>query len=382
MSVVLVAPANQKERIDSTDRLLESPHPAASSAAATTDSVVSPPNKSFEGKDCDGESGAGLQPAPTHRIHEDSHRCLWGDEQESSMSASGGVGGGSLAGSLGATADVTEPLQPPGKINNGYGADIELQSVGGAAAESPSGGSFAHQQQPRQSRVSAAPRLSKQQQPQQQQTAVQQQHPQQVASLPASSDFEALPTVRHVGGVGGGRDTRQSLASAKVGGTHRDSAISSIGVDYMKVNGALRPFKQLQKPSSTSSLQQQPPSPASGAVQGQMSTTIDDCTGIALVGVDHRDYPKYTTADTDQTGPDTQLQSGATDKQSKHSKPNVGYRLGKRKALFEKRKRISDYALVFGMFGIIVMVVETELSMAFVYEKVSKQLSKLSLRCF
>lgn len=52
-------------------------------------------------------------------------------------------------------------------------------------------------------------------------------------------------------------------------------------------------------------------------------------------------------------------------------KPNVGYRLGRRKALFEKRKRISDYALVMGMFGIIVMVVENELSSAGVYTKVS-----------
>ena len=52
-------------------------------------------------------------------------------------------------------------------------------------------------------------------------------------------------------------------------------------------------------------------------------------------------------------------------------KPNVGYRLGRRKALFEKRKRISDYALVMGMFGIIVMVIENELSSAGVYDKVS-----------
>nr|AAM11344.1 GM01744p [Drosophila melanogaster] len=55
---------------------------------------------------------------------------------------------------------------------------------------------------------------------------------------------------------------------------------------------------------------------------------------------------------------------------AKH-KPNVGYRLGKRKALFEKRKRISDYALVMGMFGIIVMVIENELSSAGVYTKAS-----------
>jgi Calcium-activated SK potassium channel len=67
--------------------------------------------------------------------------------------------------------------------------------------------------------------------------------------------------------------------------------------------------------------------------------------------------------------------SGSQDKGSKQ-KPNVGYRLGRRKALFEKRKRISDYALVMGMFGIIVMVIENELSSAGVYTKVSCLLTK------
>ncbi|TKS74390.1 Small conductance calcium-activated potassium channel protein 2 [Collichthys lucidus] len=41
---------------------------------------------------------------------------------------------------------------------------------------------------------------------------------------------------------------------------------------------------------------------------------------------------------------------------------DISYRLGQRKALFGKRKQLSDYALVCGMFGIIVMVIETELS--------------------
>jgi hypothetical protein len=48
----------------------------------------------------------------------------------------------------------------------------------------------------------------------------------------------------------------------------------------------------------------------------------------------------------------------------------VGYRLGRRKALFEKRKRISDYALVMGMIGIGFMVLENELSSAGIYDKV------------
>ena len=57
------------------------------------------------------------------------------------------------------------------------------------------------------------------------------------------------------------------------------------------------------------------------------------------------------------------------------SRYSLSHRLGRRKALFEKRKRISDYALVMGMFGIIVMVLENELSSAGVYTKVSEWLS-------
>jgi hypothetical protein len=54
----------------------------------------------------------------------------------------------------------------------------------------------------------------------------------------------------------------------------------------------------------------------------------------------------------------------------RHFKPNVGYRLGRRRAVFERRKRLSDYALVFAVFGIAVMIIETELCMAGIYDKV------------
>lgn len=50
---------------------------------------------------------------------------------------------------------------------------------------------------------------------------------------------------------------------------------------------------------------------------------------------------------------------------------DISYRLGQRRALFGKRKQLSDYALVCGMFGIIVMVIETELSRGF-YSKVQR----------
>ena len=41
-----------------------------------------------------------------------------------------------------------------------------------------------------------------------------------------------------------------------------------------------------------------------------------------------------------------------------------------RRTLFERRKRLSDYALIFGMIGIVIMVIETELSSDAVYNKV------------
>ncbi|XP_072297971.1 small conductance calcium-activated potassium channel protein 1a isoform X1 [Eucyclogobius newberryi] len=57
---------------------------------------------------------------------------------------------------------------------------------------------------------------------------------------------------------------------------------------------------------------------------------------------------------------------------------DIGYKLGHRRALFEKRKRLSDYALIFGMFGIVVMVTETELSWG-VYTKESSY--SFALKC-
>ncbi|XP_053997541.1 small conductance calcium-activated potassium channel protein [Hylaeus anthracinus] len=103
-----------------------------------------------------------------------------------------------------------------------------------------------------------------------------------------------------------------------------------------------------------------------GCGSGGATGTGEDA-GIALVGV-LSEYPRYT--DDRMLGSQVKGPSGSIGPGSKH-KPNVGYRLGRRKALFEKRKRISDYALVMGMFGIIVMVIENELSSAGVYTKAS-----------
>lgn len=126
------------------------------------------------------------------------------------------------------------------------------------------------------------------------------------------------------------------------GGRHNAHALSNIGVDYMRINGAIGTFRQLQKPTSMQSL----------PTSSKLSYTEE--VGQALVG--GSDFQKFTD--------DRLLQ------QKPRQKPSVGYRLGKRRSLYHKRKQISDYCLVFGMFGIVVMVLETELSMAGIFSKV------------
>ncbi|CAH1377936.1 small conductance calcium-activated potassium channel protein isoform X2 [Tenebrio molitor] len=140
---------------------------------------------------------------------------------------------------------------------------------------------------------------------------------------------------------------------------HGEGGIAGIAADSLRINGAMRNFRQLRKPVSTLSIP--------GAVKNSSRDSAgarmqQEEPGVALVG--HVDYPRFMEERTIGSG----VYKGPSSGSLKH-KPNVGYRLGRRKALFEKRKRISDYALVMGMFGIIVMVIENELSSAGVYRK-------------
>lgn len=109
---------------------------------------------------------------------------------------------------------------------------------------------------------------------------------------------------------------------------------------------------QLRKPLSTLSI----PGPNTANMPKKDS---DGEAGIALVGV-HSEYPKYTT---EEKFPEDKGPATVGDPKG------LSHRLGRRKILFEKRKKISDYALVMGMFGIITMVIENELSSAGVYNK-------------
>lgn len=139
------------------------------------------------------------------------------------------------------------------------------------------------------------------------------------------------------------------------------SEFAEIAADSMRVNGAIRQFKQLRKPASNAS-------DASSISMKDQNSTESEAAAIALVSVVSIDGQQVPAEPETSDSKERKLQPAG------FHKPSVGYRLGRRKALFEKRKRISDYALVIAMFGIIMMVVENELSAALVYNKVCAML--------
>ncbi|KAK9723220.1 Ion channel [Popillia japonica] len=139
----------------------------------------------------------------------------------------------------------------------------------------------------------------------------------------------------------------------------RDHGDSTDITECSRTKGAFRNFRQLRKPGSTLSI---PGAVKNSSRDSATARMQQEDSGVALVG--NAEYPRYM--EERQLGGG--VYKGPSSGSLKH-KPNVGYRLGRRKALFEKRKRISDYALVMGMFGIIVMVIENELSSAGVYRK-------------
>ncbi|GAB6020279.1 hypothetical protein CHUAL_014113 [Chamberlinius hualienensis] len=204
----------------------------------------------------------------------------------------------------------------------------------------------------------------------------------------------------------------------------RDNEIAEIAADSMRVNGAIRQFKQLRKPVSTLSI----PSGSIANISLMKSvggggggggstglnchltlmkdTSCDDSAAVALVpsatatatstqmnnlnsggmgmmmgenmnGANNLTGSSAGAGGAGSGGGGGTSSSGEEDVRAKtnrrrrNHKPNVGYRLGRRKALFEKRKRISDYALVMAVFGIVLMVMENELSSAGVYTKVN-----------
>ncbi len=183
------------------------------------------------------------------------------------------------------------------------------------------------------------------------------------------------------GGVGGTVGERRQTSWGEQGAikhstSHLDLSFSDIGADYMRLNGAILPLRQLLRPVVTPQSSISSGDPAMGGTQsvvsfrnvaGRTDTSSPVNDGTALMRVDCP--PRYT--DERRPPPAELCKQPSQTKAAALCRPNVGYRLGKRREIFDKRKRVSDYALAVGMFGIGVMLVETELCMAGVYTKVS-----------
>jgi len=147
--------------------------------------------------------------------------------------------------------------------------------------------------------------------------------------------------------------------SAKYGST-----LSNLGAEYLKASGAIAVrFKQLQKYS-------------------QSNTSLDQAHGVGL-----EDMPSSTGVTNLCTDlPVIVPMSGALPKRMpvvpasqparKKHRPSsaghhIGYRLGRRKALAEQRRKVADYSCLLALIGITLMVIETECSIANLYDKVS-----------
>ncbi|OQV12148.1 Small conductance calcium-activated potassium channel protein [Hypsibius exemplaris] len=170
----------------------------------------------------------------------------------------------------------------------------------------------------------------------------------------------------------GGHIWMASGGSAPYSGVKRDSTdVANIVASSMRYSGALM-FKQLKKPTSTPNLHGQVGISRNNSIKNSNEIIVHhDLNNLSLQEEKQplKSPPSYTEIKVPMSGGnhDTTTFMGST----KFGKPNVGYRLGKRKALFEKRKRLSDYALVFGMIGIAAMMLESELSAGEVYTKSS-----------
>lgn len=148
-----------------------------------------------------------------------------------------------------------------------------------------------------------------------------------------------------------------------------ENEIAEIAADSMRINGALRQFKQLRKPVKSSSTLSIP-----GAMKNFSSSDAEATAALMSVSSEHPRHPPSNQRSFASNSVESEKKKsipGTGGGKSGFHKPNVGYRLGRRKALFEKRKRISDYTLVMALFGILCMILENELSAANVYTKVS-----------
>jgi hypothetical protein len=108
------------------------------------------------------------------------------------------------------------------------------------------------------------------------------------------------------------------------------------------------------------------------------ATNTNDLTSIAVCVPSHPNNLNNNNNPEENSSRQTlvQTRSGESKRVERSSRKEC-YRLGRRKLLFEKRRKASDYALLFAMTGLFLMVLEQELTMAKVYDKVKKSQTSL-----
>ncbi|CAF4325230.1 unnamed protein product [Rotaria socialis] len=177
----------------------------------------------------------------------------------------------------------------------------------------------------------------------------------------------------------------------------RDETIVGISLESMKYNGAI-PFRQLQRPdrlprqSSRQSecdgsllgdfMSSTPQPTTSGSLnsnaekKARMLTSINntanptDLTSIAIPNPSPPLYNSKVANNDDALSCHTLVNTRSDEaKQGERTTRKECFRLGRRKLLFEKRRKVSDYALFFAMIGLLFMVLEQELTMARIYGK-------------
>ncbi|CAF4300850.1 unnamed protein product [Rotaria sp. Silwood2] len=177
----------------------------------------------------------------------------------------------------------------------------------------------------------------------------------------------------------------------------REDTIVGISLESMKYNGAI-PFRQLQRPdrlprqssrqsecdgSLLGDLMSNTSQPIASAnsnsnvekkvrmpITANNTTSPTDLTSIAVTNPSSV-LPYTNKSNNDDTLSCQTLVNSRSDetKRVERTTRKECFRLGRRKLLFEKRRKASDYALFFAMIGLLFMVLEQELTMAKVYDK-------------
>ncbi|KAF6019137.1 KCNN2 [Bugula neritina] len=141
------------------------------------------------------------------------------------------------------------------------------------------------------------------------------------------------------------------------------STISVIGTEYMKAKGVITPkFQQLQKPNI------QNHETASHSSRHLNDSSFDKHhshpSGEVQTAV-HMSHKAST-----QPSHVVRIVPGNED-DMQNKRLAIGYRLGRRKLLAERRRKIADLCCIFALVGLLLMIIQTECSIANIYATVS-----------